>query len=58
MERKPRRSFWTQARAGRCPACGRAFGRRDQRVRAGGLVFHRACAVYEPRATGVNPTGS
>lgn len=42
------RSMWAWPRGGRCPACGRPFARRDERIRIGGVVFHRGCAVYEP----------
>lgn len=51
MAQSARRSISQQAQRGHCPACGKPFARRDERVRIGGVLFHRSCAVFESRST-------
>ena len=51
MDREAVKTNSSRNRQGRCAACGKRFNRWDRRVRVTGAVFHRRCAVYEPRAT-------
>lgn len=52
MQRKAPRTIWSHARTEVCPACGRPFARRDERVRIGGVTFHRSCALFQSRSGG------
>lgn len=51
MADKRSRRIW-ERRTPHCPACGKGFAARDQRVRIGGVLFHRSCAVVESRLGG------